>query len=257
MLKEERLSKILNILENKNSSEACVKIVELVEALNVSSSTVRRDLDDLETTGHVKRTHGGAILAKSINTQYNFENKILENFSIKDKIAKYAASLIQDGDTIAINSSTLTYLIIDHIVAKNVTVVTNSIELAYKANENINFDIILLGGVYVPKARTIEGSITMEQINNMYFDKSFLGANGVDINQGITTAGPIEVGSKKAMISASKESYFLCESNKFDNISFYRIANLNEVTGIITDSAISSDQVSRFEELIDLKIIDI
>lgn len=248
MLKEERLLKIINKLKLNES----VSISKLANSFEVSKSTIRRDLDELEEDGYVKRTHGGAVLVEKFNNEYNFNKKREENFAEKNAIAKYAASLVEEGDIIAINSSTLTYLMIDHLTVEKLKIVTNSLDVLNQVSDTKNYDVSVLGGDYFHSARTIEGPITEKQIRKMHFDKSFLGVNGISLDLGLSTGSSIEASSKIAMIECSEEAYFLSESKKFDKDSFYKIADFEDVSMIITDQNLTDHRYNNYKDKVNL-----
>lgn len=248
MLKERRHLDILRFLNKEENSKNGVRISELANLYNVSLSTIRRDLNELEKSEVVKRIHGGVILQKPIKEEYDFESKTLENLDIKNKIAKYAALQVKDGDVIAINSSTITYLIVKYLNDKKVKIVTNSVALLNEVNNSTNLEFVVLGGIYIKDAKTIEGSETVDQIKNMYFDKCFIGANGIDIKKGVTTAGPIEVYSKIEMMKNSKEKFLLCESSKFQKNSFYKFSEIKDFTYIITDHLLNEKIYERYNK---------
>jgi len=242
MFKEERLLQIINKISGDEGTNKSITIKELADTFNVSGSTIRRDLTELEKTGLVKRTHGGAILVEQVGDEYDFSRKQSKNIHEKSSIAKYAASLVEDGEIIALNSSTLTYLMAAELNAKNLSIITNSIGVVNQLSDKIDYNIIVLGGIYLHSAKTIEGTTTVEQISKMHFDKVFLGANGIDLKLGLSTAGSIEASSKQAMVEYGNEIYFLCESTKFDKASFYKIAEFNQVNAIITDNKLTDEQ---------------
>ncbi len=244
MLKEERLLKIINKLDLNKA----VSISELADSFKVSHSTIRRDFNELEESGYVKRTHGGAILIEKFDDEYNFNKKRTENLDKKNLIAEHAASFIQEGDIIAINSSTLTHLMIKYLTVENVKIVTNSLDVLNQVSNSKNYDISVLGGDYFHSARTIEGPITEKQIRQMHFDKSFLGVNGISLNLGLSNGSPIEASSKKAMIECSTKAYCLSESSKFDKASFYKIANFEKITAIITDQDLNDSLYNKYKQ---------
>lgn len=246
MFKEERHLKIINYMRGRGRLVNGININEIVDKFKVSKSTVRRDLAELEEAGLLKRTHGGAILLESISNDYDFLRKQDENFEIKNEIARQAASLIEDGDVVAINSSTITYLIVKHIRARNIKIVTNSIGLLNELDSKSQLDILVLCGVYISSTKSIEGAGLVKEISKMHFDKTFIGGNGVDLSSGITTAGPIEVAGKQAMIENSDRSYLLCESNKFNRRAFYKIADFEDIDMIITDGRLSSQDQENY-----------
>ena len=248
MLKEQRLLKIINKLNASKSTT----IKKLADAFEVSDSTIRRDLNELEEKGYVKRTHGGAILKEKFDDEYNFIKKTTENKAEKTAIAKFAAGLVEAGEIIAINSSTLTYLMAKELKLDNLKVVSNSIDVINELSSKKKYDIFVLGGEYVHLARTIEGPITEKQIREMHFDKAFLGVNGIDASLAFSTASSIEALSKKAMIDCSDQSYILSESQKFDKASFYKIADFAEIDAIITDQNLSDEKYNKYSQYLEI-----
>lgn len=255
MLKEKRHLDILRFLNREDNLKSGVRISDLANNYDVSISTIRRDLNEMEESGIVKRIHGGVILKKSLKKEYDFESKTLENLDIKNKIAKQAARKVEDGDVIAINSSSITYLIVKYLYDKKVKIVTNSVGLLEQAKDIPNLEIIVLGGIYIQDAKTIEGSETVEQIKNMYFNKCFIGANGIHLKKGVTTAGPIEVHSKMQMINNSEDAYLLCESSKFEKNSFYKFAEIKDFTSIITDNDINEDLYAKYKKITHIETV--
>lgn len=143
MFAEERQQKILELLE-KNSS---TKVKELARMFDVSESTIRRDLQDMEEKGLLKRTHGGAVRIKKMIFEPTFKEK--EDKSQKEKliIAKTAASLIEDNDTIILDSGTTTLGIARCLEAKDITVITNSIDIASELSERDDIELVITGGL--------------------------------------------------------------------------------------------------------------
>ncbi len=244
MFEEERKIQILNILDRERSAT----ITHLSEYFRVSPSTIRRDLTAMEEAGLIRRTHGGAILVERLKEDLNFAQKKTKDYDLKNAIGKKAAALVKDGDVIAINSSTITTLMAEHLTAKHLTIVTNSLNILNIVREHNDYQIIVLGGIYMANAQTIEGPTTTEQIRQLHFCKVFLGANGIDLQFGLSSASELEAKSKMAMINQSKDVYFLCEHKKFDRSSLFKIAELKDVAGIITDWQVGADVISRYGE---------
>lgn len=242
MFEEERKIQILNILDREKSQT----IAYLSNYFHVSPSTIRRDLTSMEEAGLIKRTHGGAILVEWLKEDMNFVQKKTKNYDLKNAIGKQAAGLVRDGEVIAINASTITTLMAEHLTAKNLTVVTNSLNILNVLREQSRYQIIVLGGIYMANAQTIEGLTTTDQIKQLNFNKTFLGANDVDLEFGISSAGELEAKSKIAMIHQSKEVFFLCEHTKFDRSSLFKISDLKDAAGVITDCQIESEVLVRY-----------
>jgi DeoR family fructose operon transcriptional repressor len=253
MFEEERKIQILNILDRERS----VTIGRLSEYFHVSASTIRRDLTSMEKAGLIKRTHGGAILVERLNDDLNFAQKRTKDYDLKNAIGKRAAELVKDGEVIAINSSTITMLMAEHLTARHLTIVTNSLNILNIIKECNDYQIVVLGGIYMANAQTIEGPTTTEQIKLLHFDKAFLGANGVDLEFGLSSASELEAKSKIAMIQQSKETYFLCEHKKFDRSSIFKVADLRDTTAVITDGQVDPEIVERYSKETDIIVAEV
>ncbi len=234
MLTEERHTYILDKI-NRNKS---VKLMDLVVELNTSESTVRRDLDELENAGLLKRVRGGAIGAGNIFTN---DNTITErsnmNLNAKIAIAKYCSELIEDGDFIYLDSGTTTNEIIPFLRGKDVVVVTNGVFNAERLMEN-NIKSYLIGGRLKKVTKTIVGEQALVNLSDYRFNKAFIGANGITFNSSITTPDVSEAIIKNQAIKRSKEAFVVADSSKFGKVSFARICELGEVC-IVTDLDLS------------------
>ncbi len=255
MFKEERHLKIINYMEENKNLGSVVSINELINKFKVSKSTMRRDLDEIEKAGFIKRVHGGAMLLNPVNHQYDFNLKREENQEDKNRIASYAASLIEDGDVVGINSSTLTALMGKYIEANDVKIITNSIGFLNELDGKSKLDVFLLGGTFFPLTKSVEGNLVVADLEKMYFDKVFLGSNGVDLDNGVTTAGPVEVAGKESMIRRSKASFLLSESTKFNKTSFYKIGGLEDFKEIITDGTNEILRLDQYKKITRLVLV--
>lgn len=242
MLTEERQSFIINMLSEKN----IIKLKEIVKILGASESTIRRDFDELESKGILKRVHGGAIATKS-NFIYDYtiderKEKFLEEKKI---IGKYCAELVEDGDFVYLDSGTTTLEIIPYLKDKDIVVVTNGIYNAQKLVEN-NIKSYVLGGQVKSTTMTVIGEQAIVCLNNYRFNKAFIGANGISYKSSITTPDISESIIKNQAINLSKKAYVVADSSKFGSVSFAKICNLDDVI-IITNKP---------KEKIDKRIID-
>ncbi|MCX7694378.1 MAG: DeoR/GlpR family DNA-binding transcription regulator [Caloramator sp.] len=231
MFAEERKAKILEMINSGNS----VRVSELSKLFNVSEATIRRDLIELEQAGCIVRTHGGAVSNTSTNFEPSFKEKQDKFLKEKEQIAKKAASLIEDGDTVTIDSGTTTQFISKYINAKAVTVVTNSVNLADELSDREDIEVIVTGGLLRTKTKAMVGPVAEETLKKLKVDKLFLGANGVSIKSGVTTPNIVEANTKRVMIEGAKEVYLLIDSSKFDEVNFSLICPVSKIDYIITD----------------------
>lgn len=236
MLTQERHALILEKLEK----ESVVYLSDLINLLDASESTIRRDLNYLDKAGLLKKVHGGAtsLNSKLINTT-EFEVEVRQGINKEDKIAiaKYAASLIKNDDLIYIDSGTTTELMIDFIEAKGATFVTNGIGHAKKLIHK-NLTTYILGGELKLTTEAIIGIEAINSLRKYNFTKGFFGANGIDIERGFTTPDIREAMVKEEALKKSKLSFVLADNSKFNKVSsitFGEISNTSIITTKLED----------------------
>lgn len=233
MLSEERHKLILEKLER----ESVVYLNDLVQYLNTSESTIRRDLNALHKLGLLKKVHGGATSLKNIKintTDDKVEYRQNLNMDEKLKIAKYAASLIKDNDLIYIDAGTTTDLIIDFITTTNAVFVTNGIAHAKKLIQR-GCTTYILGGELKLTTEAVIGVETINSLRKYNFTKGFFGTNGVSIKNGFTTPDIREAMVKEEAINRTKEGFVLCDTSKFDEISSITFASIDKARIITTN----------------------
>ncbi len=247
MLTEERQQMILEILKNKG----IVKINELVKLTDTSESTIRRDLTYLESIQEVKRVHGGATLVKGRLNEPSYKEKLVQNISEKSKIAKYAASLIEEGDSIYLDAGTTTFEMIQYIDKKDIVVVTNGLKhIDALVEQDIN--AYILGGRVKARTKAVVGTDALKNLEKFRFDKCFIGANAIHQEYGFTTPDSEEAILKENAIELSKESYVLADESKFGEVAFVKIADIDKAE-IITDSKI--EDYERYAEKTRIKVV--
>jgi DeoR/GlpR family transcriptional regulator of sugar metabolism len=248
MFTEERLEQILNIL-NKNDR---VKVKDLSERFNVSEGMIRKDLQRLEKEGLLKRTYGGAILNRKISKSSPITTRINANSSSKELIAKKAFKLIEDGDVVFLETSSINFLLAKLIANSNkkITLITNMSLIPQLFNENETVKLIVIGGVYDNKAGGVLGAEVVKNISRYIFNKGFLGSSGVNLNTNSVATATLEDGNvKEAVVSKSKEVFLLVENEKFNIDSTYKFASLEDFDAVITEADISSEIEDKLKEL--------
>lgn len=211
-----------------------VALEDLMQLLDSSESTVRRDLGELEQEGRLHRVHGGAELFHSLQEELPNQEKSVKNSQIKQALAQKASRFVYDNDVIFIDAGTTTEFLLPFLQGKNVTVVTNSIHHATRLVD-LSIKTIIIGGYVKQTTDASIGSVALEQIRQMNFDKAFLGMNGVD-EAYLTTPDMEEAVIKKAVIANAKVSYILVDGTKIGQVSFVKVAAIDQVT-IITEAA--------------------
>ncbi len=229
MLKDQRLEIIRNMVMNKK----IVHIDDIVSELKTSESTVRRDLDELEKDGFLKRIHGGVQYINKIKNEAIIATKLETNSVEKEKIAKFAATLVDEGDCIFLDAGSTTYDMIQYLADRNITVITNGLtHIDRLIDYNINSYIV--GGHIKPTTKAVLGEETIDYINKYFFDKAFIGVNGISFDNGFSTPDIKEAAVKKTVITRSKNCFFLADSSKFNKSYFVKVAELDEGV-LITD----------------------
>lgn len=244
MFAEER-QKNISIILNRDGS---IKVNELSEYFNVSEATIRRDLQEMEEKRLLKRTHGGAVKIDITNFEPSFVDKKDERQNEKLAIGKTAASMIKDGDTIILDSGTTTLQIAKNITARNVTVITNSIDIAEELSNNKELEIIVTGGTLRFKTRAMVGHICEEAFKYFRVDKAFIGANGISAIEGITTPNFTEAQTKKSMIKSANKVIIVADSSKIQNVCLSVICSIGDVTSIITSGSMPQEIEDEFKD---------
>ena len=235
MAKQDRWNEILNITRENGSAG----VNELCQKHDVSVSTIRRDLQEMDDLNLLTRYHGGAKLDK---TQLNEPSMLIKSARHKDEkrhIGLMAAKKIKDNQMIYIDAGSTTYEIIPFIKAKNITVVTPGIphiELLGKAGINT----IVLGGYVYWNTQSIIGKPAVNQMENLFFDVAFIGTNGIHEQSGFFTSNELEASTKSLAMKHARISYVVSDSTKFNQLRPVKFASLNEAT-IITDNISNFD----------------
>ncbi len=231
MLTEERYLKILESLNEHKT----VTVIRLSEVLNVSESTIRRDLNSLASMNKIVKVHGGAtVLNEKINFNAYVNEARNEMFANeKNAIAQYAASTIQKNDFVFIDSGTTTEKMINFILEPTAVFVTNCFSHAKKLADR-KFKVYIIGGQIKASSETVIGTECIEALKKFNFTKCYMGTNGISLTAGFTTPDADEAMVKKTVIFQSGASYILADHSKFNQISSVTFSNVDSAC-IITD----------------------
>ena len=253
MTKEERQAIIMNVLIHRDS----ILVSDLAEQLNVSSVTIRKDLTELEREKKLYRNHGKAILIDPYSENKNVSEK--ERLRVEEKriIGAAAAAIIKPRDSILIASGTRMHALARNIqTSDRLTVITASLEVASILSKEKDIDIIQLGGLLRHSSLSVVGKYAEEALRDFSCNKLFLGVDGIDLDFGITTTDMMEAALNRKMIQAAQKTIVLADSSKFGRRGFSKIADMEEVDQIITDSGISTSTAQTIEEMgIELTIV--
>lgn len=245
MLPLERRRKIIEYI-NANQS---VKVIELSKDFNVTEETIRRDLEKLEKEGVLMRTYGGAVLIEKEHDDQPFSVRSRENIENKKQIGLMLNQLIQDGETIMMDSST-TSLEVAKIIgdSKSITLITNSMGLAMEVVHFDEMQVICAGGTLRRKSLSFIGPTARKGIYSYYADKVILSCKGIDMEKGIMESNEMEADVKKAMIESAKTVILVVDHTKFNTLSMIRLYDLSKVDIIVTDTKPSQEWMVYLEE---------
>jgi len=236
MLKEERTERILQYV----TQHGFARIQEIMELCNVSRPTAVRDLIRMENEGKLIRTHGGArAIRKTATFEPRHRWKEGQHAEEKKKIAALAKELVEEGDTVLLDSGTTTLMLARELASfKNITVITNDIMIAMTLSDNDDIQLVMLGGQRRKGVYSLIGPFAEQILNQLNVDKAFLGADSVDLVHGITNSNIEELSLKKTILDISQKTILLADSSKFNNVGFVKVADLDRIDTIVTDGGI-------------------
>lgn len=240
MMVEERRRHILDILDRAKR----VTVRELADTFSVSAVTVRSDLEALAQMGALVRSHGGAVKPHSPapDLPIGLKERLLQ--SEKALIGRTAASLIQDGETIILDSGTTTAAVARCIASlhlNSLTVITNALNIALELSSLPQVQIIMLGGILRGAALSMVGPHAEQALSNLNADRVFMGVDGIDPEVGLTTPDVLEAQLSALMIKVSREVVVVADSSKFMNRSLSVIARLDAIHKLVTDEGIPAE----------------
>jgi len=227
-----------------------VKVPVLSKLLNVAEITIRRDLVILENKSLLERTHGGAISIRRIHEEVKYNSRSDLELENKDSIAKYAAGLLKDGDTVFINGGSTTFHVFRYINKKNIKIVTTNAACLSQVDEYQGLELTVAGGLYTPGSNTFSGGFTNDILNQVNATKAILGVHGISCRYGLTTPRQHAAESTKIMIDRTRgEVIVIADHRKIGLVSDYVTANVDKISTLITDWFPDIDYIRDFEEL--------
>lgn len=244
----QRRDKIARMLKENGS----VQVLKLIDQFSVSGVTIRKDLQFLEEQGIATRSYGGAMLSKKavFAVESPFERKQTLNAVEKSGISKAAAGLINDGDSIILDSGSTILQIAPHLKnKKGVTVVTNSHQVISELASFEHIEVISLGGTFRRKSQSFYGKSAEQALQKLHVDKLFLGVDGFNMERGITTHFEAEAELNRIMCSVASEVIVVTDSSKFGTICLHKILEPKQVNCIVTDSEIPQEYMDGLKRL--------
>ncbi|HOT95535.1 MAG TPA: DeoR/GlpR family DNA-binding transcription regulator [bacterium] len=245
MLNEERRNAILEILSQHHR----ILVSELSTRFSTSPVTIRKDLEILERRGSLHRVHGGAIAANPSVLDLALTEKERLNTREKERIARAALQLIEEGDVIILDSGSTTMAIARQLKSrKGITIITNAVNIASELAGSEN-EVILIGGTVREKSFSLVGPLSENAMARLTADKLFLGVDGINFEYGFTTPNLLEANINRLMVRAATQVIVTADYSKFGRKSMGVIADLTEAHKIITDSRITETDLQRLRVL--------
>jgi len=245
MLAIERKNEILTKLR----LEQRVLVSELAAHYGVTEETIRRDLDKLEKDGYATKTYGGAIWGNSTKTDLSYTIRNKTNVEAKHAIAELVDSLIVDGDHIMLDdSSTALYVAKQIKDKKDLTVITNSVEVIVELSDVTGWNIMSTGGRLKPDSLALIGPQCQQMIRNYHVDKLIMSCKGIEPHAGITDSSEYHSSAKQAMLQVARQAILTLDYSKFDKISFVKIAEFSDIQAIVTNREPSKQWLQLFDQ---------
>ncbi|WP_431801550.1 DeoR/GlpR family DNA-binding transcription regulator [Halobacillus andaensis] len=248
MIKIKRINELLQYVEKRQTAS----LDDLVKEFNVSKNTIRRDVQELVDQGRLKKVYGGVSANKSSTVPYH--DRKVQNQEGKIKIAEMAASYVEDGDIIFLDSGTTTVEMLEFIKDKNLIIVTNNLDFTLEATPYSNLRIYSTGGMYERTTKSYAGLESAESVKNYNFSKAFMASTGISLTNGVTNSSPQETQIKSTVVDRSKEVFLLVDQSKFDHYSLTTYCDIEDIDYLVTDEP-TEDKYNQFAEKNNVKLI--
>lgn len=242
-MKLNRRTAIVNLVKSKRQ----VTIAELSREFGVTEETIRKDLQELSEQGKLLRTFGGAAI-REYGTERPLDQRTIQNLSEKQKIAKAALSLINEGNLLVLDAGS-TVSVLAKILPQNsnIVVLTNSLEITNILSSKQGISVICTGGRLREKSMSLQGILAENAIAAFNAEKAFISCSAVDVNLGVMDSNEGGARIKQKMIDIAREVYLLADSSKIGGIAHITTCPISRITGIVTDDSISARTVQALE----------
>ena len=244
------------LLLDRIARQGFATLDELVKSLGVSESTVRRDLEALDTAGSVRRTHGGAMLvdpgaARPVADKASpplpaFDDRVGTMLAEKRAIGRATAALVDDGDTILLDGGTTTLEVARALLGRPVQVVTNSLPIAQLAATSKEMDLILIGGYVYPRTGVALGPLAVATMQDIRVRRAILGAGGI-VAEGLYNSNLLLVEAERQMMACGQEVIIVADHTKFGRLSLAFLCGLDEVDALVVDPGLGAGDRAMLE----------
>lgn len=247
LLRSKRADRKVELIRLLQENEP-ISIPDLAEVSGLSQSTLRRELHGLIDDGLVKVNVGQVVLATS-SEEMPFAFRMMANIDVKQRIARAALELIQNGETIFIAGGTTTLELAKLLPRqRRLTVITNALRVANLLVDVPGIDLLVLGGALRPGEQTMHGHLTEWGVHQFRADKLFYGVEAININHGVTHSQIIEVGTDRALANAATQVVVLADHSKFGKVAPAFVLALEKINILISDNNLSREVLKSLKE---------
>jgi DeoR/GlpR family transcriptional regulator of sugar metabolism len=234
------------LIAQRLNEQQRVTVPELSQSFNVSEVTIRKDLAWLETQRIAVRTHGGAVLASMQSSEMSFDTRERLQHTEKERIGAAAAGCVQDGETIALDSSTTALAMTQFLKNKReLTVVTNGLRIGMELINTPGISVLIPGGMLRQESFSLIGNWGKSVLQQIHISKAFVGARGFSINEGLTDVNGEEVELKRSIVEAAREVVAVIDHSKWGQLAFATFCPIERVSLVITDTRAPAPMVEQ------------
>jgi DeoR family fructose operon transcriptional repressor len=237
VLVEERRQRVLDVI----SRQGCVSLADLAQSVQVSESTIRRDLDYWHQQGVVRRTHGGAVYVGDGTALPALEERSASQIEEKRQIARLAAARIRDGDAILLDGGTTTLEVARLLVGRSLQIVTNSLPIAHLFASSRETDLIMLGGYVYPKTGVALGPLTVRMMEDIHVHQTLLSVGGITA-KGLFNSNLLLVESERGMMRCADEVVVVADHTKIGRQNLAFLCELSAIDTLIVDRDVTAAQ---------------
>ena len=242
----ERRDKILRSITQKGR----VTVDELIDKFKVSGATIRRDLEFLERQNLIQRAHGGAMSKSWVMFEPDYSEQKERFLEEKKRIGREASKLVQEGEVIFLEASTTVLQLAKCIRdRRNLTIVTNSLDIVREFDRNKEIDLVLTGGTLKRRTHALIGPLAEVSLRQVRLDKVFVGISALDVSYGMTMATLEEAQTRKEIHQATNKIIVLSDHSKFGKQNFAYIAPVDSIDILITDKGIPKETKKKIEKM--------
>jgi DeoR/GlpR family transcriptional regulator of sugar metabolism len=231
-------------------AQGAVKVSTLSQLFEVSEITIRRDLEQLERDGRLERTHGGAVLSQRMRQEPLYTDKDQLHRAEKQAIGHVAAMLVENGDTLLINSGSTTLQVLRHLAGRHdVRVITSNMGAPFAVHDP-GFEVILVGGTFRRQSNSLVGPLATQSLRQVYGSKAFIGVDGISLKYGLTTPTLPEAEVARTMIERTRGPVIVvADHTKLGVVADFVTAPLDQVDVLVTDRGFDEGYREALEEL--------